>query len=120
MDCYQLVQQTTGYSDAFQEDWLRPVNSEAILTRMLNNLRLLYLQSQDWPHAQAVVEHLRQLRPEIPELLRDLGVIHHREGSLKRAVGYYEQYLLRAPQAPDTVDVRSYLQSAVRQLAQLN
>lgn len=120
MDCYQLVQQTTGYSDAFQAEWLRPVNAEAILTRMLTNLRLLYLQNKDWSHAQAVVEHLRQLQPQMPELLRDLGVIHHREGSLKRAVDYYEQYLLQAPQAADSAHVRSYLQTAVRQLAQLN
>ncbi len=119
-DCAQLVHQTTGYSGALQEEWLQPVAPQAILTRMLNNLRLIYLQNQEWPHARSVVEHLRLLQPEMPELLRDLGVIYHREGSLRQAVRYYQAYLRKAPQAPDAKAIRAHLQSAAQKLAMLN
>lgn len=119
-DCASLVHQSTGYNGPLQPDWLQPVSPRAILTRMLNNLRSIYFQQETWSQALAVVEHLRLLQPDIPDLLRDTGIIHHQQGSLSQAVHNYEQYLTRAPDAPDIQAVRSHLESAVRSLALLN
>jgi len=87
---------------------------------MLFNLRNIYLQKNDWLHAQAVVEHMAQLEPEAPDHLRDLGVIYYQSGLLSKAVYYYKQYLLRAPQAEDAGLVRASLQSAAERLEKLN
>lgn len=119
-DCLRLVEQSTGYQGEFQPEWLAPVPTARILARMLFNLRNIYLQKNDWLHAQAVVEHMAQLEPEAPDHLRDLGVIYYQSGLLSKAVYYYEQYLLRAPQAEDAGLVRTSLTSAAQQLAQLN
>jgi regulator of sirC expression with transglutaminase-like and TPR domain len=119
-DCLRLVQQSTGYEGEFQPEWLAPVTTQQILARMLFNLRNIYLQNKDWPHAQRVVEHMALLQPDQPDHLRDLGVIHYQNGSLTNAVYYYEQYLLRAPQAEDARLVRISLQSAARNLANRN
>lgn len=119
-DCTQLVREATGFSGAFQPEWLKPISPTAILTRMLNNLRNIYLQGEDWPRALAVVERLRMLQPNLPDLLRDLGTIYERKGSLRLAVQYYEQYLRQAPQAVDAETVLPRLRGAVQQLSQLN
>lgn len=119
-DCASLVRQTTGYQGRLQPEWLEPVPPRAILTRMLNNLRGIYMQQEDWGHALAVVEHLRVLQPQLPDLLRDLGLIYHRQELLRLAVGYYERYLINAPNAPDAEVVRSHLEAAARNLARLN
>ena len=119
-DCLRLVQQSTGYQGEFRPEWLAPASTTRILVRMLFNLRNIYLQTKDWLHAQSVVEHMAQLEPEAPDHLRDLGVIYYQSGSLSKAVYYYEQYLLRAPQAEDAGLVRTSLQTAAQQLAQLN
>lgn len=119
-DCAQLVREATGIHEAFQPAWLKPLSASAILTRMLNNLRNIYLHHENWTLALAVVERLRMLQPDLAELLRDLGVIHERKGSLRSAIHYYEQYLEQAPQAADADKVLARLRDAARQLSRLN
>lgn len=119
-DCAQLVRDSTGFTGEFQGEWLAPVPPRAILTRMLNNLRNIYLQKEDWARSLAVVEHLQLLQPRLPDLQRDLGLIYHRKGALRLAVQHYEAYLLQAPAAPDAEGVRDHLRRAARQLARLN
>ena len=119
-DCAQLVREATGFSGAFQPEWLKPVSPGVILTRMLNNLRNIYLHQEDWTHALAVVERLRMLQPDLPDLLRELGAIYERQGSLRLAIQYYEQYLAQAPQAADAGNVLAHLRDAARQLSRLN
>lgn len=119
-DCVQLVREATGFSGEIQPEWLKPVSPGVILTRMLNNLRNIYLNQEDWTHALAVVERLRLLQPDLPDLLRDLGIIHERQGSLRRAIHWYEQYLAQAPQAADAGTVLARLRDAARHLSRLN
>lgn len=119
-DCASLVWASTGYAGALQPEIFDPVSSRAILTRMLNNLRVVYLHQGAWSFALATIERLRMLQPEIPDLLRDTGLIYHRQGSLQLAVHHYQQYLIAAPGAPDAAAVRSQLDTVIRQLARLN
>lgn len=119
-DCSQLVLQATGYTGPFQKEWLQPISPRTILTRMLNNLRNVYFQSEQWELALRVIEHLQALQPDLPDWLRDLGLIYQRQGALRRAIQSYEEYLSRAPSAPDARAVRLRLQEAVRDLAKLN
>lgn len=120
-DCEQLVRNTTSYSGAFQAEWLQPISEDLILTRMLNNLRLIYIQEKDWEHALGVIEHMRLLQPRKHDLLRDMGFVHHQGGSLNKAVQYYEQYLLRAqPSDEEAETITKALRSAAYQLAKLN
>ena len=116
----QLVEQSTGYRGPLQAGWLQPAAPLDILERMLNNLRNIYRQRQEWPPALAVLERLRLLQPGQLEHLRDLAIAHHHGGSLRLAVDAYEQYLTRRPDAPDAAAMRRSLQDAARRLAQLN
>lgn len=118
--CALLVRQSTNYEGPFQPEWLQPISAHAILTRMLNNLRNIYFRDETWEQAQTVIEHLRMIQPDMPELIRDTGWIYHRRGSLRLAVQAYEQYLGRVPNAPDAEIVRSYLQAAAHSLAMIN
>lgn len=119
-DIVSLVKETTGYQGSLQEEWLQPTTAPAVLTRMLNNLRSVYLRREDWPHALRVVERLQMLQPQLPDLQRDLGVIYHRQGSLRLAAQYYEAYLNLAPQAPDAEAVTAYLRAAAAEMARRN
>jgi regulator of sirC expression with transglutaminase-like and TPR domain len=120
-DCEQLVRTTIGYSGVFNSDWLQPVSASQILTRMLNNLRLIYIQSQKWDNARRVIHHLRLLQPDQPELLRDLGFVYHQSGKLNKAVSYYELYLLRGkPPAEEAEAITRALRTVAFQLARRN
>jgi regulator of sirC expression with transglutaminase-like and TPR domain len=120
-DCAQLVFSSTGYSGPFQPEWLQPVNASQVLARMLNNLRLAYIQREEWRPARAVIERLRLLQPDKHELLRDLGFVYHQQGSLHKAVYFYEQYLHRAqPPDEEAETITRALRTAAYQLARRN
>ncbi len=119
-DCADLVRTTTGYTGPLQPEWLLPVPAGTMLTRMLNNLRLTYIQGQEWELARAVIDRISLLQPDKSDLLRDLGFIFHQSGSLHKAAHYYEQYLLRQPPEEDAQAIARALQRVTLQLARLN
>ncbi|HZD11631.1 MAG TPA: transglutaminase-like domain-containing protein [Candidatus Binatia bacterium] len=119
-DCQRLVRQTTGYEGALDPAWMCPASPQLILARMLNNLRTIYVQAQQWERATAVVVHLRQLQPGAPEHLRDLGLIHYQQGRLYRAAHYLENFLDQAPDSPEATAIRQNLQMDFSRWARLN
>ncbi len=119
-DCARLVEATAGLPGPFRREWLRPAEPVEILTRMLNNLRNAYLKRQDWRRLLAVIERLRLLQPDFPGHLRDLGLLHHQMGSLRRAAQFYEQYLRQSPGAPDARMVRAHLENITYLMARRN
>ena len=118
--CARLVELSTGYNGPFQPEWLEPVQPLDILARMLNNLRTIYIQQGKQRMLLPVVERLAWLQPDNPNYLRDFGMIYQQNGSLGKAVEYYQRYLTLAPQAADAGQVRQNLLETAQKLAQRN
>ncbi len=104
--CLERVQQATGYRGRFDPRWLAPTPPRDIVARMLNNLRHVYSQAEDWPRTLSVIERLRELQPDEPAHVRDLGMVLYRNGALRRAAESLTQYLALAPNAKDADQVR--------------
>jgi regulator of sirC expression with transglutaminase-like and TPR domain len=119
-DCARLMEKTTGYSGPFHSGWLEPVTPAQILVRMLNNLRLIYVNSESWVQARTVIEHLRLLQPDAPGHLRDIGLIGYQMGDMRQAALYLEKYLEQAPESPDAVAIRHHFQTALNSWVQAN
>jgi regulator of sirC expression with transglutaminase-like and TPR domain len=119
-DCARLVQESTGHTGDFDPRWLDPAPPEAIIGRMLSNLRNVYVQREAWPEAITVLECLRTAQPDEAEHLRDLGLLHYRSDSPRQAAELFEAYLNKAPNAPDADTVRNSLTLLVDQYARLN
>ncbi len=119
-DCTRLIRLTTAYDGSFQKHWLDPVDNKSILTRMLNNLRLIYIEAQQWQSAATTIELLRLLHPQATDFLRDLGVVHYQAGSIQRAVNYLEAYLQQEPNAPDIVTLQEGLRPKIDAWVRLN
>lgn len=119
-DCARLVRHTTGYEGSFQAGWLAGVGPELILTRMLNNLKHLYIRTEAWAQAINVSERLAVLQPEAPGHLRDLGLLFYRRDNLPRALHYLQRYLAKAPDAPDTDAIRDGLRDAMDDWVRMN
>lgn len=118
-ECANIALRATN-ADEFDPDWLRPAAPRDIVGRMLNNLRGFYLRVEDWPLSIAVVEHLRDLQPDVSGHLRDLGLLHYRNGALRTAAHYFTHYLARHPDAEDADSVRHSREALVEHLAKLN
>ena len=119
-DLDDLVGAAGGGHRRLLREWLAPMPPDAILARMLFNLRGVYVQNEDWRQALAVVERLRILQPASPEHVRDAGLLHYRNGSLRLAAAALQAYVTRAPSAPDAGTVRETLNALLSQLARLN
>lgn len=119
-NCAELVQTSSGYRGPFEPRWLEPSAPREIVARMLNNLRNFYAQVEDWPLAIAVIEHLRDLQPNVSAHVRDLGLLHYRSGALRAASRLLDEYLAREPEASDFDPIRQSRDTLVEHLARLN
>lgn len=120
-DCKRLVQNTAGIEPhLFQQEWLEPTAVSDILIRMLNNLRLIYMQQQAWSTARRVVRLLRLLQPTMDELWRDEGLIELQIGNFARAVSLLEMYLQRVPDAPDKQIIQQQVGPTINKWVPLN
>ncbi len=85
----------------FRPEFLAPVGPRHILTRMLNNLLDIYLQTERYPKALRVLEMTLCLQPDEPEWLRRRALVHYHLKNYSRAIADLERYLERAPDVAD-------------------
>lgn len=86
--------------------WLAAVTPRQILTRMLLNIKRVYLERHDDPRARAAVDLLLALTPWALEEIRDRGLLSARLGDDEQARRDLESYLERAADAPDAAQVQ--------------
>jgi regulator of sirC expression with transglutaminase-like and TPR domain len=119
-DCFNLVKQVTGYRGDFRPHWLNPVRERDMLARMLNNLRMVYVQNKEWKPALCVLGLLQMTEPDQHTHVRDLGLLHQESGDAQAAIYFLEAYLMRHWNAPDADAVRGQLNSLSKNLAMRN
>jgi regulator of sirC expression with transglutaminase-like and TPR domain len=118
--CELLVQEATGRPFEATPANLAGVPLAMLLQRLLNNLKIIYLRTEDFARAGRVIERLRQLDPDDPSLHRDLGACMVRTGQQGKAIDHFDAYLRDLPNAGDADDVRRLLNQARQQIAQWN
>lgn len=119
-DCKQLLQVHFGDKVKFSPSLLEPVDTRAILTRMLNNLRSVYHANNDWPRLASVLQRLAAIEPQNGSHLQELAAVHYRCGNVRGAYAHLAVCLRRAPDGRDSRVVRENLQVLERAIASLN
>jgi regulator of sirC expression with transglutaminase-like and TPR domain len=74
-DCRELLQRTAKGRIAFRPEMLEPTPPRAILVRMLNNLKHIYVRARYYRKAIGIIDRLLMLQPDAYEELRDRGAI---------------------------------------------
>ena len=119
-DCRRLVERLGGGRLRFEPAHLRAVSARAILIRMLANLKGVYTALGDWRRARGAVDRILLLAPEAVGELRDRGLLSARLGEPVAAIGDWEAYLRRVPDAKDAATVRRHLRALRQAQAALN
>jgi len=119
-DCRRILDHHFEGRLRFSPSYLLPVDARAVLARMLNNLRDIYVASQNWPRACAVVRRLLAVEPNEGRHFQDLAGLLCRLGDARGAHACLSAYLRRRPDAPDRADVREKLAWLEATLAFLN
>lgn len=93
----------------FDDSLLAPVDSRHILTRLLHNLKRIYVQRGDDVRTLWVVDRLLQVTPDDLTERRDRGLVSARLGGTVAAARDLEAYLKGSPKAADVEEVRALL-----------
>ena len=93
----------------FDKSLLDPVDSRHILTRLLHNLKRIYVERGDDVRTLWVVDRLLQITPDDLEERRDRGLVSARLGGTAAAARDLEAYVQGNPRASDVEDVRALL-----------
>jgi regulator of sirC expression with transglutaminase-like and TPR domain len=119
-DCEQMLGGIYGEGARLQPSFLRVVDKREILTRILSNLKNIYISGGDNARALTIVERLLILNPDSLTELRDRGLINFALDKLSLALKDLEHYLEKAPEGPEAESVRQYLMRIKARLALLN
>ena len=118
--CSELVGTVVGQPFLASPANLRATPPGVIATRMLNNLKAVYLQSAEFAKAAQVIEWLVPLNPGDASQRRDLGVTLVHANEPGRAIDPLTDYLRLAPDAADADVVKDFLREARNQVAKWN
>jgi regulator of sirC expression with transglutaminase-like and TPR domain len=93
---------------------------EVVVTRMLRNLKAIYLGAQDWPSALPVQRRLAALNRHDPDELHDLGVLCIQADHPGEAIDPLQAYLDTAPPTARNQEIRALLEVARQRVARWN
>ena len=113
-DCQRLLDRISGGKLSFEPRFLSCIGTRHILTRILNNLKAIYVNREEFAKALSVVERLLLLDPESATEMRDRGLLLFQLKRYPEAMADLQRYLLRAGSAEDAETIRGHL-GAIRQ-----
>jgi len=70
---------------ALPKEALRPVSAPVLAYRMLNNLRVVYLETGEYDSAVDILDYMLVLAPDDPSLWRERGLLHYQVEDWERA-----------------------------------
>ena len=119
-ECQVRMDEVYGGQVPMQPEFLNTVNKRQILTRMLNNLRSIYISHRNFKKALTIIDFVLAIHPRSPEDLRQRALLRYNEGMLRGAVQDLDEYLKIAPDASDADEMRQTALSIRRSIAMMN
>jgi len=103
-----------------QPEFLHTVTRRQMLTRMLNNLRQIYMNGRDFKRALVIVDLVLAIHPRSAEDMKQRGMLRHALNQWRGAAEDFETYARMAPDASDADEVRQTALFLRRRLAMMN
>lgn len=116
-DMEAIVRKLFGPKARLVDEHLEPVSHRQMLSRLLVNLKRLYVRRQDYRRALSASERIVLLNPDAHAERRDRGLLYRRNGKREAAIADLRGYLLDQPQAIDAQRIRRVLQDLLQQRA---
>jgi regulator of sirC expression with transglutaminase-like and TPR domain len=119
-NCERVLTEIAGKPLALNDSVTEPCSPAVVVSRMLRNLKAVYLNKQDLGSMLPVQRRLTALNPHSPDELRDLAVVciqteHHGE-----AIDPLTAYLSLTPPPDDVEKMEDLLEIVRRQVARWN
>jgi regulator of sirC expression with transglutaminase-like and TPR domain len=118
--CQRRVSALLGRPVELTEQQLAGCGPKAVVTRMLRNLKTIYLETDDHLAALPIQRRLAALRRGDPDEQRDLGMLYLHADRVADAIDPLQAYLRACPGAADSDTVRNLVRAARREVALWN
>jgi regulator of sirC expression with transglutaminase-like and TPR domain len=119
-DCQARLREVAGQEVELEDNHLEPVSKRALLFRLLNNLRGIYIQREQWEKALTILAWMFAVAPDEPALLRDRGLVRAKLMQFTHAIADLNQYLERVPDSPDRDQLRQTLTAMADYRSRIN
>lgn len=118
--CESLFGAMTGHRLEFDQSVLEPTSTRHTLSRILVNLRQMYLRDEDYGRALRVQDRLVLLNARAPDILYDRSRLLTRLGAWRGAAADMETVLVLDPDGPRTHELQRELAALRREAEHLN
>ncbi len=119
-DCQRRLDQIYAGQLPLQSEYLMAVSRRQMLTRVLNNLKSIYLSARNFRKALPIVDLVLAIYPRSPEDVKQRAFLRYSVNDLRGAATDLETYLKMSPDASDADEMRHTAVSIRRSLAMMN
>lgn len=116
----ERMRQIAQHRIKFHSQWLEPSTRRYWLMRILNNLKRIYINQDDYDRALTICDLLIMLYPQTVEEQRDRGLIYLQLKRYSYAIKDLKAYTELMPEASDRYEILNYVKMARQMLAMLN
>ena len=115
-ECAQRMRQITQANIAWDSALLSPVSNRDFITRILRNLKGIYLQREDFDRSLGMIERIVVLQPRLLEERRDRGLVLYQIGRYEDAREDLQNYLDSSSEGSDVQGVQRIISQIHDQL----
>lgn len=119
-DCQSRLDEIYSGEMKLRPEFLNPISRRQILTRMLNNLKTVYLSTRDFRKALAIADLILVIHPRSPEDVKQRALLRYSMGMHRLAAEDLNEYLRISPDASDAEEIRQTALSIRRMMALMN
>lgn len=119
-DLTELLRQQSDGGIEFRPELLNPVDCRAILSRMLGNLRSIYMVHRDLNRLERVLRRLVAVEPRNPRHFQELASLKYQQGDLRAAYLCLSEFLARSREKRGQESVRRTLRRLAERIASMN
>jgi regulator of sirC expression with transglutaminase-like and TPR domain len=116
-DCQSRLDEIYSGEMTLRPEFLHPISRRQILTRMLNNLKTVYLSIRNFRKALTIADLVLVLYPHSTEDVKQRALLRYSMGLHRLAAEDLEDYLKMSPHASDAEEIRQMALSIRRMLA---
>ena len=119
-DCRQLLRRRLGRAAKMKRAYLSPIDTRAVLARVLDDMRTIYTVRGDWTRLATILRRLSAVEPGNGKHLCELAALHCHLGNMRHAYAHLACYLERMPDGHESALVRSSLRRIEAAISALN
>jgi regulator of sirC expression with transglutaminase-like and TPR domain len=119
-DCQSRLDEIYSGEMTLRPEFLHPISRRQILTRMLNNLKTVYLSTRNFRKALPLADLILVIHPQSPEDIKQRALLRYSMNLHRLAAEDLDEYLRISPNASDADEIRQMALSIRRMLVLMN